>query len=72
MCNADLALSVAMTTCSTIVSCGLTPLNMLVYSYSPLAFGESQSSQSWSPCERIQHWKVCMFRDVAQVLTANT
>ena len=48
-----------MTTCSTMVSCGLTPLNMLVYSYSPLAFGES-------------HWKVCMFRDVAQVLTANT
>lgn len=38
VCNADLALSIAMTTCSTILSCGLTPLNMLLYSY--CAYGE--------------------------------
>lgn len=40
-CNADLALSIAMTTCSTILSCGLTPLNMLFYSY--CAYGEHLS-----------------------------
>lgn len=40
-CNADLALSIAMTTCSTILSCGLTPLNMLFYSY--CAYGEHVS-----------------------------
>ncbi|CAK9002581.1 Ileal sodium/bile acid cotransporter (Apical sodium-dependent bile acid transporter) (ASBT) (Ileal Na(+)/bile acid cotransporter) (Ileal sodium-dependent bile acid transporter) (IBAT) (ISBT) (Na(+)-dependent ileal bile acid transporter) (Sodium/taurocholate cotransporting polypeptide [Durusdinium trenchii] len=39
VCNADLALSIAMTTCSTVLSCGLTPLNMLLYTYG--AYGES-------------------------------
>ncbi|CAJ1355618.1 unnamed protein product [Effrenium voratum] len=44
--NADLALSIAMTSCSTFLSCALTPLNLYLYSY--FAYSANLKIEWWS------------------------
>lgn len=73
VCNADLALSIAMTTCSTVLSCGLTPLNMLLYTYGTDSKGWTKigrETASWPWDEKIVLKGVC-FMAVAEQLGAS-